>query len=31
MRDALVTTLLVQLAGVALTVGPSLGLPRVVR
>lgn len=30
MRDALVTTLLVQLAGVGLTVGLSLRLPRVV-
>ncbi|MFF7387418.1 MFS transporter [Streptomyces scabiei] len=30
MRDALVTTLLVQLAGVALTVGLSLRLPRAV-
>lgn len=30
MRDALVTTLLVQLAGVVLTVGLSLRLPRVV-
>jgi hypothetical protein len=30
MRDALVTTLLVQLAGVALTVGLSLRLPRTI-
>ncbi|MBZ3900625.1 MULTISPECIES: hypothetical protein [Streptomyces] len=31
MRDALVVTLLVQLAGVVLTVGLSTRLPRVVR
>lgn len=31
MRDALVTTLLVQLAGVALTLGLSLRLPRTIR
>ena len=30
MRDALVTTLLVQLAGVALTTGLSLRLPRAI-